>query len=64
MMFFCCKCGSRLLPFETWREEEYNLAFCAYCKNKLMKFLKSKVKHIPTDEEIKKYVFEFLGETK
>ena len=69
---FCCKCGSHLLPFETWREEDLDLVFCAYCKAKLMQFLTSKVKrhenlvfyYYPlTDAEIEQYVNEFVKGT-
>lgn len=40
----CCKCGSHLLDFEVYRETDFNLVFCAYCKTKLKKFLTSKLR--------------------
>ena len=62
---YCCKCKTHVLPFERWREEQFNLVFCNYCKQKLFDFFKKKYGFIPkwyepTDEEIENYIKEFL----
>lgn len=63
---YCCKCKTHVLPFERWREEQFNLVFCNRCKQEMYKFFKKKygfitIGHEPSDEEIEKNIKEFIN---